>query len=94
MEQKIIQTTGTYDYNEGYFSISICPSDNHSFTLEGLSIEDMKELKSLVDILLEEYYDVQREKQKTINEVWEESYYPDESGTKKETIDIIRMEES
>ena len=32
--------------------------------------------------------------QEKINDIWEELYYPDESGTKKETIDIIRMEES
>lgn len=52
-----IQTTGSYDGKSGDFSISICPNDNHLFTLDGLSIDDMKELKSLVDILLESYED-------------------------------------
>lgn len=52
-----IQTTGSYDRKSGDFSISICPNDNHLFTLDGLSIDDMKELKSLVDILLESYED-------------------------------------
>lgn len=52
-----IQTTGSYDGKSGDFSISICPNDNHLFTLDGLSVDDMKELKSLVDILLESYED-------------------------------------
>lgn len=52
-----IQTTGSYDEKFGDFSISICPNDNHLFTLDGLSIDDIKELKSLVDILLESYED-------------------------------------
>ena len=52
-----IQTTGSYDGKSGDFSISISPDDNHLFTLDGLSVEDMKELKSLVDILLESYED-------------------------------------
>ena len=61
MEKITIQTTGSYDEKEDYFSISICPNDNHLITLEGLSVDDIKELKSLIDILLEEYYDVSRE---------------------------------
>lgn len=52
-----LQTTGTYDGKSGDFSISICPNDNHLFTLDGLSVDDMKELKSLVDILLDSYED-------------------------------------
>lgn len=93
MEQNTIQTTGTYNHKEDYFSIVICPNDNHAFTLEGLSVEDMKELKSLVDILLEEYYDIQREQIEADDDIWEQMHYSDESGTKKETIDLLRMEE-
>lgn len=93
MQKNTIQTTGTYDVKENYFSLSICPNDSHSFTLEGLSVEDMKEIKSLVDILLEGYYDDLRENQEKTNEVWEELYYPDESGTKKETMNLIQMED-
>lgn len=93
MEKTTVQTTGTYDVKEDYFSLSICPNDSHSFTLEGLSVEDMKEIKSLVDILLEGYYEDLREKQEKTNEVWKELYYPDESETKKETMNLIQMED-
>lgn len=55
MNLKTIQTTGSYDSVEDYFSISICPSNNHLFTIEGLTTEDMMEIKSLIDILLEDY---------------------------------------
>ena len=57
MEYPTIQTTGTYDPVDKYFSISICPSNNHLFSIDGLTLKDMKELKSLVDILLEDYND-------------------------------------
>lgn len=55
MEYPTIQTTGTYDPIDNYFSISICPSNNHLFSIDGLTLKDMKELKSLVDILLDDY---------------------------------------
>ncbi len=55
METKTVQTTGTYDPEENYFSISICPNNNHLLTFEGLTYDDMEEIKSLVDILLEDY---------------------------------------
>lgn len=55
MKTKTIQTTGTYDSSEDYFSLSICFNDNHLVTLDGLTVGDMKEIKSLVDILLEEF---------------------------------------
>lgn len=51
----VIQSTGSWDVITGEFSISFCPNDNHGITFDGLSIEDMKEIKSLVDILIEEH---------------------------------------
>lgn len=50
-----IQSTGTYDKLDNSFSISFCPNDNHLITFDGLSVEDMKEIKSLIDILLDCY---------------------------------------
>lgn len=47
-----IQTTGSFDKNEDLYSLSVC-FENHSITLDGLSKEDMKELQSCVNILLE-----------------------------------------
>lgn len=59
-----IQSTGSYDTITGEFSISFCPNNNHSITFEGLSIEDMKEIKSLIDILIEDYSERKMEEDK------------------------------
>lgn len=53
--KNVIQSTGTYDKLDNSFSLSFCPNDNHLITFEGLSVEDMHEIKSLIDILLEQY---------------------------------------
>lgn len=47
-----IQTTGSYDRNDEVYSLSVC-FESHSMTLDGLSKEDLKELKSCVTILLD-----------------------------------------
>ena len=51
------QTTGSFDITDETFTISICPNDNHLISLDGLSVEDMKNLKDLIDILLESFED-------------------------------------
>lgn len=54
------QSTGSYDPMSDEFSISFAPNNNHLITFEGLSIEDMREIKSLVEILLEHYKEVHK----------------------------------
>lgn len=58
MSDAVIQSTGSYDIVDDMFSLTFCPNNNHAITFEGLSIEDMKEIKSLVDILIENYEEV------------------------------------
>lgn len=53
-----IQSTGSYDVLEDIFSLSFAPNNNHLITFEGLSIDDMKEIQSLVEILIEHYKEV------------------------------------
>ena len=53
-----IQSTGSYDPMSDEFSMSFAPNNNHLITFEGLSIEDMREIQSLVEILLENYKEV------------------------------------
>lgn len=55
-----IQSTGHYDPMADLFSISFSPNDNHLITFEGLSIVDMKDIQSLIEILLEQYEDVHK----------------------------------
>ena len=50
-----IQSTGSYDPMSDEFSISFAPNDSHLITFEGLLIEDMREIESLVTILIENY---------------------------------------
>ena len=47
-----IQTTGSFDKTEQFYSLSVC-FDSHSVTLDGLTKDDLKELQSCVNILLE-----------------------------------------
>lgn len=58
MSDSVIQSTGSYVIEDDMFSLTFCPNNNHAITFEGLSIEDMKEIKSLVDILIEHYEEV------------------------------------
>jgi hypothetical protein len=53
MEKNVrtIQTTGGYSPDLGY-SLSICITDTHCITVDGLSKEDMLEIKSCVDCML------------------------------------------
>lgn len=53
-----IQSTGSYDPMDDSFSISFAPNNNHLITFEGLSIENMREIQSLVEILIENYKEV------------------------------------
>jgi hypothetical protein len=55
-----IQSTGSYDPMSDEFSMSFAPNNNHLITFEGLSIEDMREIQSLVEILLEHYKEVHK----------------------------------
>jgi hypothetical protein len=50
--KKQIQTSGTYD--EEFYTLNIAFNDNHVVTLDGLSEEDMLELKSCIDCMLME----------------------------------------
>jgi hypothetical protein len=47
---KRIQTSGTYD--EEFYTLNIAFNDNHVVTLDGLSEEDMLELKSCIDCMI------------------------------------------
>jgi hypothetical protein len=53
-----IQSTGHYDPMSDEFSISFAPNNKHLITFDGLSIEDMKNIQSLVTILIENYNEV------------------------------------
>ena len=53
-----IQSTGHYDPMDDSFSISFAPNNSHLITFDGLSIEDMREIQSLVEILIENYNEV------------------------------------
>lgn len=53
-----IQSTGTYDPVEDIFSLSFSPNNNHLITFEGLSIDDIKNIQSLVEILIQHYNEV------------------------------------
>lgn len=55
-----IQSTGFYDPMDDTFSISFASNNNHLITFEGLSIEDMREIESLVEILIENYKEVHK----------------------------------
>lgn len=61
MTKECIQSTGSYDSLDECFSLTFCPSNNYGITFEGLSIEDMNEIKSLVDILIENYNEINME---------------------------------
>lgn len=45
-----VQTSGTYDGE--VYSLNVAFTDQHVVTLEGLSQEDMLELKSCIDCML------------------------------------------
>lgn len=45
-----VQTCGTFDGD--YYSITVAIGDIHTITLDGLSKDDMLELKSCVDCML------------------------------------------
>jgi hypothetical protein len=49
---KLIQTSGTFDGE--LYSLNIAFNDHHVVTLDGLSEEDMLELKSCIDCMLME----------------------------------------
>jgi len=49
---KCIQISGTYDGE--FYSLNIAFNDNHVVTLDGLSEEDMLELKSCIDCMIME----------------------------------------
>ena len=55
-----IQSTGSYDPMSDEFSMSFAPNNNHLITFDGLSIEDMQEIQSLVEILIENYKEVHK----------------------------------
>lgn len=55
MSDSKIQSTGSYNGVDEIFSLTFCPNESHAITFDGLTIADMKDIKSLVDILLEEY---------------------------------------
>jgi len=58
---RTIQSTGTYDKEEDYFTLSFAPNNSHLITFEGLSIGDMNEIKSLVEILIDHYNEIKQE---------------------------------
>jgi hypothetical protein len=55
MKDVVLQSTGSYNILDNEFSLSFSPNNNHLITFEGLSIEDMKEIQSLVNILIDHY---------------------------------------
>jgi len=67
----IFQTTGTFDVVDETFTISISPNNNHLISFDGLSVEDMKNLKSLIDILLESFEDFKNKPEFEIKETTE-----------------------
>jgi len=50
--ERRIQTSGTYD--EEFYTLNIAFNDYHVVTLDGLSKEDMLELKSCIDCMIAE----------------------------------------
>jgi len=52
MKLKPIQTCGGYDGE--FYNITICFTDSHCITLDGLSHEDMLQLKSCIDCMIME----------------------------------------
>ena len=50
--ERRIQTSGTYDGE--YYTLNIAFNDYHVVTLDGLSKEDMLELKSCIDCMISE----------------------------------------
>ena len=50
--ERRIQTSGTYD--EEFYTLNISFNDYHVVTLDGLSKEDMLELKSCIDCMIAE----------------------------------------
>jgi hypothetical protein len=52
MKLNPIQTCGGYDGD--FYNITICFTDQHVITLDGLSLEDMLELKSCIDCIIVE----------------------------------------
>lgn len=48
---RTIQTCGSYNPDDGY-SICVALSERHAITLDGLSKEDMLELKSCIDCMI------------------------------------------
>lgn len=49
---RTIQTTASFD--DEFYSLTICFTNEHCVTLDGLSLEDMNELKSCIDCILME----------------------------------------
>ncbi len=47
-----VQTCGSFNLNENLYSFSIA-FENHCITIDGLSKEDMIEIKSCVDCLID-----------------------------------------
>jgi hypothetical protein len=52
MKLKPIQTCAGFDGDD--YSITIAFTDQHAITLDGLSYEDMLQLKSCIDCMIEE----------------------------------------
>lgn len=48
--EKTIQTCGSFDGE--YYSLTVAIGERHGMTLDGLSKEDMLELKSCIDCML------------------------------------------
>ena len=55
-----IQSTGSYDPMSDEFSMSFASNDSHLITFDGLSIEDMREIESLITILIKNYKEVHK----------------------------------
>ena len=53
MKLKPIQTCGSYSEDDGY-SLTLAFTDQHAITFDGLSHEDMLELKSCIDCMISE----------------------------------------
>jgi hypothetical protein len=53
MKLNPIQTCGGYNKDDSY-SLTVAFNDNHAVTLDGLSHEDMLQLKSCIDCMIME----------------------------------------
>ena len=53
MKLKPIQTCGGYNEDDGY-SLTLAFTDQHAITLDGLSYEDMLQLKDCIDCMIME----------------------------------------